>query len=218
VTLTIRPLATPHDPPSGTVTVATASCCCCCCCCCLASVGVVTGFTAGAAYQTAADNRRPSGLAVAMALLALPMAVLTFVVLATMVGDLQGVEGTQDELMSFAGVIAVGVYVGLAGGGLSVAGAGWERAVGVPVAVAVAAPVLFVAEVPLVFVTVGIVELTAPLTLWLGIVLGRRSQRTPPPAWPAVTAQPWGPVPPPPPAPPPSAPDLPALPPLDGDA
>ena len=211
MSLTVRPLATPHDPPAGPVTVATPSCCCCCCCC-LATLGTAIGFSAGAAYETAVRHRRPPTLPTFMALLALPLAVVSLVVLFGVIDDAQGIAGIEDELGALVWVAAIGVYLGLAGGGLRLAGAGWGQAAGVPAAVAVCIPVLFVIELPLALFTALIVELASPATLALGVWLGRTTHRGPaPPTWPTGLWTPPFPPPPAPPGPPATGPTSPPL-------
>ncbi|HEX5946221.1 MAG TPA: hypothetical protein VFY82_08090 [Acidimicrobiales bacterium] len=198
MTLTIRPLPTLHDPPAGPVTVATPSCCCCCCCC-LATLGLAGGFTSGAAYETAVRHRRPRAVPTVLAALALPLALVALVALLTTFDDLQGVAGAEDELTTFAWVVALAVYLGLAGAALRLAGAGWGQAAGVPAAVAVLAPVMFVLEMPLALLTAFIVELASPLAVLYGVWIGRRTHRGPEPAtWPAAV---WIPPHAPPPAP-----------------
>lgn len=213
----VRALPTPYDPPTALVTVATPSCCCCCCCC-LATLGAATGVGAGAAYELAKGQQRPPGLATTLAAVALPVAIVAFVALSAVFSGLQGVEGERDTLTAIAAFVGFGLYLGMTGGGLRLAGASWGRAAAVPLAVAAATPVLFVVELPLALVTLFLVELLAPVTVFLGVKLGRVSQRVPgPPPWPQATAVPWGPPPPPPPPVHPGAPPedagLPTLPP-----
>ena len=224
MTLTVRPLPTPHDPPAGPVTVATPSCCCCCCCC-LATLGTAVGFTAGAVYETAVRRRRPAAVPTVLATLALPLAVVVLLVLFNTFDDLQGVAGAEDELAAVAWVAAIVVYLGLAGGALRLAGAGWGQSVGVPAAVLVCIPVMFVVELPAALFTAFLIELASPVAVLAGIWFGRRTHRDSRPGpWPTAVWIPPGaasppvlpPVPPPP--PPPAdrsddpAPGLPALP------
>lgn len=228
MTLTVRALPTPHDPPAGPVTVATPSCCCCCCCC-LATLGTAIGFTAGAAYETSVRRRRHPVVPTVMALLALPLAIAVLAVLFNVFDDMQGVGGAEDELAAVAWIAAIAVHLGLTIGALRLAGARWAHAVGVSALVAVCIPAAFAAELFVALFTAFIIELASPAAVLLGVWIGRRIHRDPAPApWPAAVWVPPGaaappalpPVPPPPPPPPagsagPSddpSPGLPALP------
>lgn len=207
MTLTVRALPTPHDPPAGPVTVATPSCCCCCCCC-LATLGTAIGFAAGASYETAVRRRRHPAVPIVMAVLALPLALAVLVILFNAVDDLQGVGGAEDELAAVAWFAAIAVYLGLTVGALRLAGAGWAHAVGASALVAVCIPAAFLAELFVALFTAFIVELVSPAAVVLGIWIGRRTHRDPAPTpWPAEVWIPPGA------AVPPALPSLPLSPP-----
>jgi hypothetical protein len=218
-TLTVRPLPTPHDPASGDVTVATPSCCCCCCCC-LATLGTAVGFAAGATYETAVRRGGPRVVPTLVALLALPLALATLVVLLGLADDSSAVGSSDGPWERLAWVAAAAVYVLLVALPLTWAGARWLHAVGLPVLMLGAIGVGVVVELPLALVTAFLIELASPALLALGVWIGRSTHSTleppwpQPPGWPVVVG--LHDVPPPPPdaiwGPPV---DRPALPPID---
>lgn len=163
MTMTVRALPTPYDPPDAPVTVATPTCCCSsCCCCCLNATAASVTVAAGAAYGAAAASDRPRFGPTLLGVLALPIAVAVGAFLAPL--------GSQSAL-------AVGfvVYVGLFAAAMSLGGAQTGQAVWVALGIAGLLAVLFVVEVPLAFVTGFLVELLAPLALWIGFKLGFRT-------------------------------------------
>lgn len=226
---TVRALPTPHDPPAGPVTVATPSCCCCCCCC-LNSIGAALGFSIGATTETARAHGRPSLVPTLLAVGAAPLAIKVVVVLRWLEALVFGPAGGGDPVGQLIGVTAVATYVGAFVVAFRLAGAGWARALGVPVVSLVVVVPLVVVEVFAALVTALIVELLVPGAVLLGLHVGRRTHAAPAgtvPPWPAATAGTWGPPPPVGPGPgpgrpptvgglgEPGPPGLPALPPAD---
>jgi hypothetical protein len=163
VELTVHPLPTAYDPPSGPATVSTPSCCCSsCCCCCLNALAVGVGVTAGVTFQAARNNDRPAALPTLLAILAVPLVILASVALVNGLGNAGGV---------LAAVVLL--YIALVAVALRSAGVPAGPAVLYPLAFAGIVLVLFMVELGMALVTALWIELLAPLSLVGGWALGR---------------------------------------------
>lgn len=199
MTVTVRTLPTAYDAPDDAVTIATPTCCCCCCCC-LATITGASMFIGTEAYYRATEQpaTRPNRwwwfLLGFFSIVGLPI-LLGFVVPDAAVTTL-----LLSPVLGWLALMLAGAPKG-------------NAALTVLVTYAIAAPV-FAVEFGLALVTVFLIELVFPFTMWgaWAIARGRHRRRIAPvepplppwppggttsPAWP--DAQPFPPHQPPPP-------------------
>lgn len=177
-----RPLPTAFDDADDPVTVATPSCCCCCCCCCLVTIAGASAFAAADAHAEAEARGRPATLPLTLALLAVPVGV--FVLLSL---------GVDDWVRLVAGLVATAVLFGAA---YAVAGARGTLSAGRAGVLTAFAAVGMIVEVYAALATAFVVELLAPVAVWLGIAAARRLRGSrpngpPAPPTPPPPGVPW---------------------------
>lgn len=200
VTLTVRSLPTAYDPPDDGVSVATPTCCCCCCCC-LATVSATSMFLGTEAYYRSTEQPSTHPKRWWLFVLGFLSVVGLPIVLGLAIPDVAGVGVLLAPVLGWLTLVLAGAPKG-------------KAAVILLTTYAIAVPV-FALEFGLALVTVFLIELTFPFTMWAawGIARGRHRDRIGPagrpmPPWPPGGMPPppaaaWPDAPPPPHQPPP---------------